>query len=155
MIEDLEVVDMPQKKESKIVVIRTPEQILQSIDETDRDSIKEALAETLEDDSIWQSYKKKKLPKIGSNSVDLAFVFIYAVNVLQLKIDSFDSELQEKLKELIKSLDYTQLIKRILEQYGNGRGFGSHLKVYEIQKIVEIKRNEIEKFISLVIGKEE
>lgn len=99
------------------------------------------------DDDEWLEILKKMRAEMNTNSVSLGRLFLSCHDFLILNNYLFEKEASEKLKQILAQISVTDL-RHHVEEYGEGKEYGSYYVSQNIRKAVAEKRKEM---IELVV----
>lgn len=97
---------------------------------------------------------------LHSNDSNIGILFIKCYNLLEInysKIKKEDNKLSKKIENYLKSFKISGL-RELVEDYGNGKGYGSYLTKEKIKIIINYKREDyidLIKFFFNIFGEEE
>jgi hypothetical protein len=142
--EGIWVVDIPEGIKEKIA------QPSLDFDSDDINYIRTAKDDESFDSALWETYKREKLIKIGTDSVTMAEVFIFCHDFLNATGQKLNGEIKKKIDFYLAQFDEMNVLRDLIEQYGDGTHYGSHLIRFNIQRTIRNKRKEILDFINFV-----
>jgi hypothetical protein len=103
--------------------------------------------EILDDDEIENLQNKRKL--IHSNRFEFCLLIIKCNDILSTNIHIFDSntQLKEDLSKFLKDIPDISILRKFVEEYDNGNGYGDHYLLEETKEVIESNR---EKYLELI-----